>query len=443
MASHTSEKTRQLYIKAKNIIPGGTQLLSKRPEMFAPDTWPAYYSKAKGCEIWDLDGNHYFDMSICGIGACLFGYNDSDVTNAVKDAIDKGSMCTLNPPEEVELAEKLCEIHPWAQNARFARCGGEAMSVAVRIARATTGKSKVAVCGYHGWHDWYLAANLGKDDSLKGLLLPGLQPAGVPVELRNTALAFNGGNIDEFRKIIRENDGELAAVVMEPCRNYFYDPEFISEIRETTAKNKIVLIFDEITIGWRLFYGGAHLKMGINPDMAVFAKALGNGHPISAVIGTGEAMSGAHSSFISSTYWTERTGPAAALAVLKKMEKIDIPSHIEKIGRSVKSLWREYGKKYSVPVAVDDSFPALAHFSFEHEKANILKTLFIQEMLEEGFLAGLAFYPTMAHGQEVIDKYSKALDAVFGKLASMMKTSSIEKFLRGAAAHQGFKRLAS
>lgn len=437
------EKTQKLYRKAKNIIPGGTQLLSKRPEMFAPDVWPPYYSRAKGCEIWDLDGNHYYDMSICGIGACLLGYNDPDVTGAVKTAIDNGSMCTLNPPEEVCLAEKLCEIHPWAEQVRFARCGGEAMAVAVRIARAVTGRSKIAVCGYHGWHDWYLAANLGKDDSLKGLLLPGLQPDGVPKELRNTTFTFNGGNIDEFRNIIREHGDDLAAVVMEPCRNRFYSPEFMEEIRELTAKRRTILIFDEITIGWRLCFGGAHLKIGITPDIAVFAKALGNGHPISAVIGTASAMSGAQGSFISSTYWTERTGPAAALAVLEKMGRINVPDHVEKTGSYTKSLWKEYGKKYSLPVMVDDAFPALAHFTFDHEKSNILKTLFVQEMLNEGFLAGLAFYPTLAHGLDVLDKYGKALDSVFGKLASMLKTGNIEKYLKGASAHQGFKRLAS
>ena len=130
--------------------------MSKRPEMFAPDVWPAYFSKAKGCEIWDIDGNHYYDMSTNGIGSCILGYADPDVTEAVVRRIKDGSMSTLNPPEEVELAERLCQIHPWAQQVRLARTGGEVAVVAVRIARATTKRSKIAVCGYHGWHDWYL-----------------------------------------------------------------------------------------------------------------------------------------------------------------------------------------------------------------------------------------------------------------------------------------------
>lgn len=443
MGERSTEITQALYRKAKQIIPGGTQLLSKRPEIFAPGVWPAYYSKAQGCEVWDLDGNHYYDMASCGIGACLLGYNDPDVSAAVKEAIDNGCMSSLNPPEEVELAERLCEIHHWAQNVRFARCGGEAIAVAVRIARATTGKSKVAVCGYHGWHDWYIAANLGEANSLQGLLLPGLLPSGVPVELKDTTLTFQGGDIKAFRAIIAKHQGELAAIVMEPCRTAFYPPEFLAEIRETTNKNKIILIFDEITIGWRLCYGGSHLKTGINPDIAVFAKSLGNGHPMSAIIGTENAMAGTQESFISSTYWTERVGPAAALATLAKMKQNNIPAHVENIGLAAKALWKKYAQKYALPILVDDAFPALAHFAFDHEKANILKTLFIQEMLEEGFLASLLFYPTLAHHQEVLNKYENALDAVFGKLSSMLKYTDMEKFLKGLPAHQGFKRLSN
>ncbi len=443
MKERDTSTSLNLYRKARKIIPGGTQLLSKRPEIFAPEVWPAYYSKANGCEVWDLDGNHYYDMSINGVGACLLGYHDPDVTAAVKNAIDNGVMCTLNPPEEVELAEKLCQIHPWAENVRFARCGGEAMAVAVRIARATTGKSKVAVCGYHGWHDWYIAANLGEANSLQGLLLPGLLPSGVPVELRNTTLPFQGGDIHAFREILTKHQGELAAVVMEPCRSTFYPPEFLAEIRETTEKNKIILIFDEITIGWRLCYGGAHLKIGIQPDMAAFAKSLGNGHPMAAIIGTAKAMAGTQESFISSTYWTERTGPAAALATLKKMERINVPAQVEKTGQAVKALWRRYGQKYALPIEVDDAFPALAHFAFQHEKANVLKTLFIQKMLKEGFLAGLVFSPTIAHQQNVLDQYGKALDSVFSTLAKSLQSENLEQFLCGPEAHQGFKRLAN
>ncbi len=196
--SHTTTETGPaLYAKAKTLIPGGTQLFSKRPELFLPGHWPSYFSKAAGARVWDLDGNCYIDMSHNGVGSCPLGYADPDVNAAVKDAIDRGSMSTLNCPEEVELAEMLCELHPWADMARFARTGGEGMAIAVRLARARTGRSKVAFCGYHGWHDWYLAANLTEADSLgtRELLLPGLDPAGVPAELKGTAIAFRHNRI--------------------------------------------------------------------------------------------------------------------------------------------------------------------------------------------------------------------------------------------------------
>jgi len=433
--------SQDLYRKAKKIIPGGTQLLSKRPEMFAPEVWPPYYSHAKGCEVWDLDGNHYYDMSINGIGASLLGYNDPDVSEAAKKAIDKGCMSTLNPPEEVELAEKLCSIHPWAENVRFTRTGGEAMSVAVRIARATTKRSIVAICGYHGWHDWYLAVNLGDDSSLDGHLLPGLNPLGVPRELTGTSVSFPVNGKKDFLNIIKMHGKNLAAVVMEPCRYHFPDNEFIELVKSETKRIGALLVFDEITIGWRLCHGGAHLKMGVNPDIAVFAKALGNGHPIAAIIGTEKAMSGTHESFISSTYWTERVGPAAGLAVLKKMEKVNVSLHVEKIGLAAKKIWKVKGEKYDLPIKLDDGFPCLAHFSFEHDKANKLKTLFIQLMLKEGFLAGTVFYPTYAHNEIVLKKYSKAVDTVFEKIASSIKDNMIDEQLCGPAAHQGFKRL--
>ena len=197
-------KSQDLYTHAKERIPGGVQLLSKRPEQFAPNQWPNYAVKAKGCEVWDLDGNHYYDMTTNGIGACLLGYADPDVNAAVINRIENGSMSTLNCPEEVALADKLCEIHPWAENVRFTRTGGECCAVAIRIARATTGRNLVAICGYHGWSDWYMAANLGDTSQLDGQLLPGLDPTGVPRQLSGTALTFMSHDWEAFDKLIAD-----------------------------------------------------------------------------------------------------------------------------------------------------------------------------------------------------------------------------------------------
>lgn len=433
--------TRKTYDKAKSIIPGGTQLLSKRPEMYAPGQWPAYFREARGCEIWDLDGRRYYDFSTNGVGSCLLGYRDRDVTDAVKRRIALGSMSSLNPPEEEALAEDLLEIHPWADRVRFARTGGESMAVAVRIARATTDRSGLAVCGYSGWQDWYLAANLGAGDSLRGHLLPGLRPLGVPGELRGTVSTFHYGRIDELRRAVDVHGRNLAAVVMEPCRYRDPEPGFLEEVARLSRAAGALVVFDEITIGWRLVLGGAHLKFGVSPDIAVFAKALGNGHPMAAVLGTKTAMEGAHSSFISSTYWTESVGPAAALATIRKMRRIDVRAHVADIGRLVTESWRACGERHGLPLTVEEGYPCLAHFHFDGPQANDARTYYTQLMLDRGFLAGVQFYPTLAHTEDVVAKFGTAVDSAFADIAVALRREDLKDRLRGQAAHTGFARL--
>ena len=433
--------TAATYARAKQVIPGGVQLLSKRPERYAPGRWPAYAQQARGCEIWDLDGNHYLDLSMHGIGACLLGFRDPDVDRAVRRRLALGSFSTLNPPEEVELAEMLCGLHPWSEQVRFTRAGGEAMAVAVRIARATTDRSVIAVCGYHGWHDWYLAANLGPDDVLRGHLLPGLEPLGVPRELRGTTVVFHFNDRQGLERIVAEYGDRLAAVVMEPCRYSDPEPGFLEFARESAHRVGAVLIFDEITIGWRLIHGGAHLRLGVVPDIAVFAKALGNGYPIAAIIGTSAAMDGAHASFISSTYWTEGIGPTAALATLRKLGRHDVPAHCRQMGTIVQNAWRRSAADCGLPVEVHDGYPALAHFAFQHEQAKALTTLYIRKMLERGLLSSLSLYVTMAHTETVIGRYEEAIGAVFPELAAALERGCVEEELGSAVADSGFRRL--
>jgi len=326
---------QELYNRAKEMIPGGTQLLSKRPEMFLPDLWPAYYNKAKGCEVWDLDENHYYDMSIMGVGANVLGYAFDEVDQEAKRAIDCSGMCTLNAPEEVGLAEKLLKLHPWADMVRYAKAGGEAMSVAARIARAYTGKDLVLVCGYHGWHDWYLSANLVKGDPLADVHLKGLKPAGVPRGLAGSNLIFHYNDMEEFQKLVMEHEGEIAAVIMEPIRNDDPNPGYLEEIRKITRAGQIVLVFDEITAGFRLCAGGSHLVLGVEPDIAVFGKAMANGYPVSAIIGRKNVMEAAQDTFISSTFWTERIALAAAVESINCYRKYRVEEHQKRIGEKV------------------------------------------------------------------------------------------------------------
>lgn len=434
------KKGKQLWNKAKKIIPGGTQLLSKRSEMFLPEQWPSYFKKAKGIEVWDLDGNKFIDMYSMGIGSCILGYADTDVNRAVKKVIDEGSMSTLNSPEEVELAELLIKLHPWSSRVRYARTGGEAMAQAVRIARTFTKKDKVAFCGYHGWQDWYLAANLADDKNLDGHLLPGLDPAGVPRVLKGTAIPFNYNKIEELEKIVFENK-DIGAIVLEPIRHHEPKDGFLHKVKKIAEDNGAVLIFDEVSSGWRFNVGGAHLRLGVNPDIAVFAKAMSNGFSMAAVIGKKEVMESAQKTFISSTYWTERTGPAAAIATIKKMTKNNVPKQLEKTGRYLIKGLTKKAEEQNIKLEII-GLPALVHFSFEYGKlSQAVKTLFTQEMLKQGFLASSGIYVSYAMKKNHVDAYLKSVDNVFTILKKAVDEQKVYKLLKGPVSHEGFKRL--
>jgi glutamate-1-semialdehyde 2,1-aminomutase len=430
----------ELFDVARRIIPGGTQLLSKRPSMFLPQQWPSYFAKARGAEVTDLDGKTYIDMSMMGIGACVLGYADPDVDRAVKSAIDDGVATTLNAPEEVELAQLLLELHPWAGMVRYSRGGGEAMAMAVRIARAHTGRDKIAFCGYHGWSDWYLAANLGEDEALDAHLLPGLEPRGVPRGLQGTALPFHYNQIEELKSIVKKNRGSLAAIVMEPQRGNEPASGFLQEIRNIASEIGAVLVFDEITTGFRMTAGGIHLLLNVNPDVAVFAKAMANGYAMSAVIGTEEVMQAAQSTFISSTNWTERIGPVAALATIRKFRRLKVEDHLISVGNQVMEGWKKAARKSGLKLHAS-GLPSLCHFSFEHEEELVLSTLFTQIMLEKGYLACTQFKPSFAHTQQQVDGFLVAVGEAFAILAESLKQGTSASLLKGPVAQRGFYRL--
>jgi glutamate-1-semialdehyde 2,1-aminomutase len=427
-----------LWNKAKNLIPGGTQLLSKRPDQFLPDLWPSYYKKAKGVEIWDLDGNRFVDMSIMGVGSCILGYADDDVNGAVKAAVDLGSISTLNCTEEVELAELLLKLHPWAGMVRYARTGGEAMAVAIRIARAYSGKEKVAFCGYHGWHDWYLAANLADDSNLDGHLLPGLKPAGVPRGLKGTAYPFNYNSINELEEIVEKND--IGVIVMEPIRNYEPEDDFLDNVRKIANEIDAVFIFDEITSGWRLNVGGVHSLYNVQPDIAVYGKAMSNGFPMAAIVGKHDVMNAAQDTFISSTYWTDRIGPAASLVTICKMQENNVPAHLSRIGSLINAGWDKLAKEHNLKINIEGILP-LTHFSFDYKDSLTLHTLFTQEMLKRGYLASKAVYVSYCHSEECVETYLENVSEVFEIIKQALVQNNARDLLEGPTANYGFKRL--
>jgi glutamate-1-semialdehyde 2,1-aminomutase len=429
---------QKLWKRAKQIIPGGNMLLSKRAEMFLPELWPAYFSKAKGCRVWDLDGRELIDMSIMGIGTNTLGYGHPEVDAAVRRVVDAGNMSTLNCPEEVYLAEKLVELHPWGGMVKFARSGGEANAVAVRIARAASGRDRVAVCGYHGWHDWYLSANIADDKSLDGHLLPGLEPKGVPRSLKGSVIPFEYNDFDALVKIVDQHD--VGVIKMEVSRNHGPADGFLHKVRTLATAKNAVLVFDECTSGFRETFGGLHKKYGVEPDMAMFGKALGNGYGITAILGRREIMEAAQSTFISSTFWTERIGPAAGLATLQVMESIRSWETITATGLRIKQLWQQIADRQGVAIE-QWGIPALSGFNFQGANAAAYKTLVTQEMLKQGYLAANSIYVCIDHTAEVVDRYMQALDGVFALIRQCEDGRDVHALLQGPVCHTGFKRL--
>tara|TARA_Y100000768_G_C23968713_1_gene679340 strand:+ start:954 stop:2258 length:1305 start_codon:yes stop_codon:yes gene_type:complete len=431
-------KGQELYKKGKRLIPGGTMLLSKRPEMFLPNKWPSYFSRAKGCEIWDLDNYKYIDMSIMGIGTNSLGYGHSEVDKAVEETISRGNMSTFNCPEEVKLAEKLIDINPWAQMVRFARTGGEANAIAIRIARAASGKDGVAICGYHGWHDWYLSANHNIGNDLSEHLLPGLDPLGVPKNLSNTVFPFHYNDFEGLLKIVEEND--IGVIKMEVMRNFGPKNNFLEKVKNLAKTKNIVLIFDECTSGFRETFGGIFKKFDVEPDLVMFGKTLGNGYAITAVVGKREVMESAQKTFISSTFWTERIGPTAALKTLEIMEKTKSWEIITSTGEKVREGWTNLAKNNKLKINIS-GIPAISSYSFVNSNLKY-KTYITQEMLKKGILATTDFYSSVAHKEYHLDLYFEHLDLIFSNISKCENRQiNIDDLLEGPVCHDGFYRL--
>ena len=432
-------KGQVLLKKAKKIIPGGGQLLSKRSELFLPGYWPAYYKKAKGSIIWDLENNRYYDFAGMGTLSCVLGYADSFINNRVIKAINLSSMGTLNSYEEVDFAEMLIAIHPWAQMARFARTGGEACSIAIRIARASSGKDKILFCGYHGWHDWYLAANMQNNENLSEQLLPGLTTKGVPKNLIDSSIPFKYNDYEDFKRVFDRNSNKIGVVIMEPQRSTPPDLEFLKYVRKKTKEIGAVFIFDEITSGFHENYGGRHIDLKINPDIAIFSKAIGNGYPISAIIGTKEVMESAQSTFVSSLMWTERIGFVAGIATLQKMKKFNVQNKTVKFGKRIKKGWKKASDDLGLDITIR-GMNSIPEFCFNYENNLELSTFFIQEMLKKGFLANLRLATTYAYTNKIINDYMNACYDTFKKIKNY-QDKNIKIPLKGQIKHDTFRRL--
>ena len=431
-------KGQKLLKKAKKIIPGGNQLLSKRSEIFLPGVWPTYYKKAKGCKVWDLNDNVYYDFAGMGVTACVLGYANNDLNKSLIKGLKSGSMCTLNATEEVDLANELLNIHKWSGMAKFCKSGGEACMVAIRIARAYSKKNNVAFCGYHGWHDWYLATNMGNKKNLDNQLLPGLKTKGVSNTFKNTIKPFIYNDINSLKKIFKNKNNDVGIIIMEPMRGVKPKKNFLKQVKILAKKNNAILIFDEITSGFKDNYGGIHLKLNVNPDIAIFGKSIGNGYPISAIIGKKKIMEVAQDTFISSTMWTDRLGFIAAIETLKKLKKFKINKIISDYGNLIKNGWISKAKKNDINISIS-GLNTILYLKFNYKNNSEILTYFTQEMLKRGFLAGSQVATSYAYNKKIINKYLKEVDYVFKKINFYIKKGKFP--LQGDIKHSTFKRL--
>ena len=426
-----------LWNQAKVVIPGGNMFLSKKPEMFLPHIWPTYFKKSKGCRVQDLKGKYYYDMTM-GVGTNVLGYANQEVDNAVRRAIKNGTMSSLNCPEEVYLAKKLIASHKWSGGVKFARTGGEANALALRIARCFVKKTKIAFCGYHGWHDWYLSANLNKKNNLESHLLADLSTVGVPKNLRNTVFPFKYKKFEELKKIVNKHD--IGIIVMEFSRNIKPDINFLKRIRKLATKKNIILIFDECTSGFRQCMGGLHNLYKVYPDIATFGKCLGNGYAITAVIGKKNIMDSSRTSFISSTFWSERVGYVAALKTLEIMERKKTWRVITQMGLYARKKLKALSKKHRVKINVW-GLPALVGYTVKNDYNNYFKTFITQEMLKNGFIFGNCIYLCINHNRKIIDKYFFILDKILKKISKCKNKTEAQDLLDGPPSYTSFPRL--
>ncbi len=436
------QRSMELYRRALELIPGATQLISRRPTRGAFGITPVYATRAKGARFWDVDGNEYIDWN-SGIGAIILGYADPVVDEAVREQIGSGTLYSVNHELELELAEELIETIPCAEMVRYAKGGGEACAIAVRIARGTTGRDKVLFCGYHGWHDWYLAANLAAESSLNEHLFPGIEPIGVPRCLEGTAIPFPYGDLNALGEALDANRGDLAAVIMEPLRSELPPDGYLEGVAKLTREHNVVLIFDEVSTGFRLTAGGVQPQLKVTPDMAVFAKSISNGYAMGAVVGRREVMEPAAQMFISSTYWSDTIGLRAALTTLREIRRRDVPAHVQKTGTELQQRLNAAADETGLGVKCGglSIHPSLTFDVDDSRLQTKLVTLFIQEMAKRGCHGYASFYLNAAQGPDEVEQTVQAARETFITIAEGLEQNRIDELLECELRQDFFQRL--
>ena len=440
-AEHSVQRSMAILERAQRVIPGVAQLISRRPTRAALGISPVYAERAVGCRIWDVDGNEYVDWT-SAVGPIILGYADGAVDRAVKEQIDRGSIYSILHETSVELAEELVRLIPSAEMVRYCKGGGEACTVAVRIARGVTGKDRVLFCGYHGWHDWYQAANL-EYGGLDPYLFPGIEPTGVPRALKGTAIPFAYGNLNMLEDLLKQHGGEVGCIIMEPMRSEDPPEGYLEGVRELATRYRVVLIFDEVSSGFRIALGGVQEYTGVTPDISVFAKAISNGYPMAAIVGKREVMEPAERMFISSAYWDDNIGIVAALTTLKELQRRNAVDHFEKIGASFKERINRAAREVGLDA---ECVGVAAHpgirFNVEGEDtAKKVNTLFIQENARRGVILATGSFFNCAHDEPALDRTEEAVRESFAVIKDGLENDRLDDLLECDLQEDLFRRL--
>ncbi|GAB4427216.1 MAG: aminotransferase class III-fold pyridoxal phosphate-dependent enzyme [Chloroflexi bacterium OHK40] len=436
------ERSYEAYDRALALIPGGTQLISRRPQLYAPGLTPPYAASAAGARFTDLDGNTYLDTMMC-VGAAILGYADEAVDAAVVAQIRHGTAYSVSSPLELELAEELVATIPCAEMVRYCKGGGEANAIAVRIARAATGREIVLFCGYHGWQDWYLAANLEGEHVLDSHLLPGIQPRGIPNGLRGTALPFRYNDLASLEEQLARHRGEVACIILEASRGASLPaPGFLEGVRALADAHGALLIFDEVVTGFRIALGGAQECFGVLPDLATYAKAISNGYAMGAVVGRREVMQVAAELFISSTYWSDAVGLTAALTTLRELRRRDALAYVGALGEGFRARFdaaaaahglrmRAEGLPQQLAIVLDEGYGTARR---------AIKDLYVQEMTRRGFFTSLGVSLSAAHREADLDELDAGWAEVFPLLAAAIAAGNVAGRLEVAPSIDAFRR---
>jgi glutamate-1-semialdehyde aminotransferase len=415
------ERSDALWQRAQQIIPAGTQTFGKSPKQWGLGVVPNYLQRAAGSHVWDVDGNEYIDYGMA-LGAIILGYNETRVTQAIADQLRDGSIFSLNHPLEVELSELLIDVIPCAEMVRFGKNGSDGTSAAVRLARAYTGRDQILCSGYHGWQDWYVGSIS--------------RSRGVPNAVRELTTHFVYNELDSLHALFARYKDGVAAVIMEPTNFEPPQPGFLEGVKELAHQNGAVLIFDEVLTGFRMALGGAQAYFGVTPDVAVFAKAMANGMPISAVVGSAEIMTLFNEVFYSFTLAGETLSMASAVATIHELQATDALATVWARGGQLKQgcqqLIAAHGLTENIDCSGYDCWLRLAFAGQDEREGKAIETLFRQEITRRGILLRPSVFLCAAHSPDDIETTLRAFDEAMAIVATAKEEGTIEQHLVGA-----------